>query len=92
MKSAIKFLEELGKNADLRLDRVDFESLLNNDDFDPEIKEAILSKNQQSLEMLLNARTKIVCLLVPAEDDEGGDDQGDDNSQEIHSIKLSQAS
>lgn len=79
MKNIISFLEELGKNADLRLDRVDFESILNNDDFDVAARDAILNKDQQALEMILNARSKIVCLLVPAKEDE------DDNKDEEES-------
>lgn len=79
MKNIISFLEELGKNADLRLDRVDFESILDNDDFDAEARNAILNKDQQALEMILDARSKIVCLLVPAEEDE---DEGEDDGKE----------
>jgi len=84
MKNVISFLEELGKNADLRLDNVDFESILNNEDFDPEAKKAILNKDHRAIEMLLNARSKIVCLIVPAEDDDDDDDdkEEDDNSKE----------
>ncbi len=79
MKDIIGFLEELGKNADLRLDRVDFESILNNDDFDAEARNAILNSDQKALEMLLNARSKIVCMLVPADEDE---DEGEDDKEE----------
>jgi hypothetical protein len=90
MKNIISFLEELGKNADLRLDRVDFESILNNDDFDPEARNAILNKDQQALEMILDARSKIVCLLVPAEEDE--DDDKDDKDEEDSKNVLSKKS
>jgi hypothetical protein len=83
MRDVIEFLEELGKNADLRLDLVDFESLLTNDDFDPEVKKAILEKDSKALELLLNARSKIVCMIVPAKEDEDDDDKDDDdNSKE----------
>jgi hypothetical protein len=85
MSDVIKFMEELGKNSDLRLDRIDFESLLTNDDFDPEVRKAILEKDSKALEMLLNARSKIVCMIVPAkeeDDDEEDNKDDDDNSKE----------
>jgi hypothetical protein len=88
MKSTLSFLEELGRNADLRFDRVDFEALMNNDDFSPEVKEAILNRDRNALEMLLNARSKIVCMLIPAEENEDEDeDEGDDSSEEISSSR-----
>ena len=89
MKNTISFLEELGRNADLRFDKVDFESLMNNDDFSPEVKEAILNRDKNALEMLLNARSKIVCMLIPAEEnedeDQDDDEDNDDSSEEISS-------
>ena len=80
MKSVINFLEELGKNSDLRLDRVDFESILDNDEFDPEVKKAILNRDHRAIEIILNARSKIVCLIVPAEEED--DNKEDDDSME----------
>ena len=93
MNDVIKFLEELGQNADVRLDLIDFESLLNNDDFDPEVKKAILEKDSKALEMLLNARSKIVCMIVPAEeeDDEEEKDDDDKSKEEKQSVRLIQA-
>ncbi|PIP79896.1 MAG: hypothetical protein COW84_08200 [Gammaproteobacteria bacterium CG22_combo_CG10-13_8_21_14_all_40_8] len=83
MKNTIRFLEELGENANFRLDRIDFEAILDNDDFDPKVREAIINKDQQVLELLLNARSKIVCMIVPAEeeDDKEEDDGGDDKTK-----------
>ena len=96
MEDVISFLEKLGKNSDLRLDRVDFESILDNDDFDPDVKQAILNKDHRALEMILNARSKIVCIILPAEeeDDEEEEDKKDedDNSkEESQDSKIAQA-
>lgn len=84
MKDVLKFLEDLGKNADLKFERIDFASLLNNDDFDSEAKKAILSKDSKALEILLNARSKIVCMIMPAEeeDEEEEEDQSENRSKD----------
>lgn len=82
MKNVISFLEKLGQNADLKLENIDFETLLENEDFDPEVKEAILAEDQNAIEMILNARSKIVCLLVPAEEDEEDTNSDDDKESE----------
>ncbi len=70
MINVIHFLEEMGRNADLRLDRVDFETIVDSNDFDAETRDAILKNDNRTLEVLLNARSKIVCMIMPAEDDE----------------------
>jgi len=82
MTDIIDFLEELGKNANIRLDKVDIESLLVNDDFDEQAKQAILNKDANAIEMILNARSKIVCLIVPAEDDDDNEEEDDSDSKE----------
>lgn len=88
MKNIIGFLEELGRNSDLRLDKVDFEAILENDDFDPEVRKAILDKDQNAIEMILNARSKIVCILIPAEEDDEDEDKDKDDSTEEDSISI----
>ncbi len=80
MNKVLSFIEEMGKNANLKLDRVDFETLFQNDDFDPELKQALINGDESALKMMLDARSKIVCLLVPAKDDD--EDSESDNSEE----------
>jgi len=83
MNKVLSFLEELGRNADLRLDKVDFEAILNNEEFDQETRQAILNEDPAALKMLLDARHKIVCILLPAdEDDEDEKESDDDDSTE----------
>ncbi|TQV76879.1 hypothetical protein FLL45_02695 [Aliikangiella marina] len=79
MNKVIRFLEELGESSALRLDKVDFESILNNEEFDEETKKAILNEDPAALKMLMDARHKIVCILIPAEPDE---EEDDDDSEE----------
>ena len=83
----LEFLEKLGKSADLRLDRIDFSSLLDNDDFDPEVSRAILNKDPGALALILKARSRIVCSLAPARDDDDEyeyetDDNDSDNDND----------
>ncbi len=82
MINVIRFLEEMGRNADLRLDRVDFETIVDSNDFDAETRDAILKNDNRSLEVLLNARSKIVCMIMPAEDDEEDKDKEEENEDE----------
>ena len=82
MNNVIAFLEKLGKSNNINLDGFDMESLLQNEDFDPNIKEALIAKDNNAIEMLLNRRSKIVCLIIPAEpDDDESEDDDSDNTE-----------
>lgn len=89
MNNIISYLEELGQNADFQLDKIDFEAILDNEDFDADVKEALLNRDPEALKMILDARTKIVCLLVPAEDDDDDQEQEDnDDDSDSSESKL----
>lgn len=92
MNKAIQFLEELGQNADIQLDKIDFSTLLENEDFDPKIKAAILNRDERALQMLLDARTKIVCMLIPAEEEEEKqDDEKDSPKPDEQNVRVKSA-
>ena len=81
MNNVIRFLDQIGRNADLRLDRMDVESILFNDEFDEETTKAILNNDHRALEVLLNARSKIVCMIVPAEEEEEEEENEDEGTK-----------
>ena len=84
MKNVISLLEKMGANAEFKqLDSTTLEKVLNPLDLDADLQAAILMHDNSALEMILDARNKIVCLICPAEDEpsedegEGKDDQED---------------
>ena len=72
MSSIIAFLEELGKNAQLRDAAVaDLEDVMIVSAIDPEVRAAILAEDQKRLEVLLGASTNVCCMVrTPEHDDE----------------------
>ena len=81
MSGIISFLEELGRRSDLKIDGLNIEALMENEDFDPDVRKAILNKDQKALEMMLDARSKIVCLIAPAKEDDDEDEDDDNDNQ-----------
>jgi hypothetical protein len=86
MGNAIRFLEALGQNAELRTastDRLMSEAL--KADLDLEVQEALANRDQDRLKLLLGANSNVCCLIAPAKDDE--DDDSAPNDDEIRQIQ-----
>lgn len=78
MNNALQALEALGKTAGLhQLQTVEIEQVINLLDLDPQVQQAIVSKDTATLEMLLNVRSKIVCMVNKPEPDEAPLEQPD---------------
>lgn len=90
MSNVIDFMERMGQDARLRHASLgDVELALVQAQVDPEIRAAILAKDQQRLEELLEGRN--VCLaLCPAEEEED-DDTEEAPSREDGEISSSSA-
>jgi hypothetical protein len=77
MSNVIRFLEQMGRDADLRYSGQDqVGAALAQTDIDIEVRTALLNRDQQRLSTLLGARTNVTCILAPAKDD--NDDKDDD--------------
>ncbi|HWU78351.1 MAG TPA: hypothetical protein VN043_17780 [Rhodanobacter sp.] len=84
MFNVIDFLERVGQDARLRQDMQDEVALaLANEEIDPDVRVAILSKDQQWLESFLG-QAQHCCLMFPAEEEEDGEgnDDGETPSRE----------
>lgn len=71
MRNTLQALEALGKTAGLhQLQTAEIEQVINPLDLDAQVQQAIISKDTATLEMLLNVRHKIVCMVNKPEPDE----------------------
>ena len=81
MSNVIDFLERVGQDARLRQDLHGEVALaLANEEIDPELRAAILSKDQPWIDACLG-QGQLCCLLVPGEENE----EEDENSEETPS-------
>lgn len=94
MSNVIDFLERLGQDAQLRHASDDqLERALVNAQIDPEVRDAILMRDQRRLESLLGTNPNVCCMIIaPAreEDDEFEEEKKDedDSSDEERAVRL----
>tara|TARA_B110001454_G_C12507662_1_gene345411 strand:+ start:161 stop:436 length:276 start_codon:yes stop_codon:yes gene_type:complete len=77
MSNVIQVLEQMGSDANIQSEDA-IETLLVSAELETEITEAIINKDVISLERQLDVCPDIVCLVLPAEDDDEKDDDNDD--------------
>ena len=88
MSKAIEVLTQMSSNASLQTENNEhaLEQLLIATDLESEQAEAIINRDVTSLERQLDICPDIVCVVVPAEDDDEKDDDdnkdGDDSTEE----------
>mgnify|MGYP006145797089 CR=1 FL=1 len=83
MNNIINLLEKLGSSAELQqLDSITLAKVSNPLDLDQQVQNAILNHDNKALEMLLNARNKIVCAICPAEEEPSDTPQEDDDEHD----------
>lgn len=83
MKNVINLLEKMGASAEFKqLDGDALDKVLNPLDLDEDLQAAILMRDNSVLEMLLDARNKIVCLVCPAEEEPTEEPSEDEDGQE----------
>lgn len=86
MSNVIGFLEEMGRDAQLRHAGADaLESALAHVGIDPPLQAAIANGDPRCLEMLLGARTDLVCGLSPGRQDneEPAEPSKQDDDEEV---------
>lgn len=78
MSNVIDFLERMGQDARLRqASLAEVESALDGEELDPRVREAILARDQLALNELLG-RGVLCCMLFPAEEEEDGEKEHED--------------
>lgn len=84
MSNVIDFLERLGTDAKLRnASDAELEQALVNAQIDPEVRAAILMRDQQRLESLLGASSNVCCMIfTPAREDDDESEEGEEKKDE----------
>ena len=74
MSNVIDFLERLGKDADLRYaPHPELDHAMQEAQMSPEVRAALISGDQHSLEKLLGVSANVCCAIhVPLQEDEEG--------------------
>lgn len=80
MSKVIAFLEALGE-GNMAADGRDFEAGVDALGLDPELRAALMARDQASINRLLGGRPNVYSLLVPAEEDDKKDDDRDGEEQ-----------
>ena len=93
MSNVIDLLERMGQDARLRhASQDEVELALAGAQIDPELRAAILAKDQRQLEVLLQ-QGPLCCMLFPAKEDEDEDDESEETpSRDGEEISLYSAS
>lgn len=91
MSNVIDFVERMGQDAQLRHASMgDVELALVQAQLDPEIRAAILARDQEKLELLLGGGN-VCCALCPAEEEEEKDAPEEAPPREEDEISLDSA-
>jgi hypothetical protein len=81
MLNVIDFLERAGRDAQFRnASQVDVELALENTQIEPELRSAILARDQSRLEALLE-RAPLLCMQFPGKEDEDEEGEEDDTEE-----------
>lgn len=87
MTTIIQTLALLASDASLQTPQA-IEQLLADNNTEESIATAIINKDIVSLERQLDVCPDIVCLVVPAEDDEDGEKKDKDSAEETNNIAI----
>lgn len=74
MSNIVKFLEKVGQDCDLRAAKTHaWQAALDQQVLSPELRQALLNRDQSALTTLLGARSNVVCAVFPAREPEPND-------------------
>ena len=93
MSNIIDFLERLGTDAQFtRGSDVALEQALASAQIDPQVRDAILMRDQRRLETLLGANPNVCCMIIaPAREEEPEDDEkapDEDEPDDERAVRL----
>lgn len=79
MSNVIQFLESMGKDANLGdMTPEDYTAAVKALGIDDSARHALLNRDHEALNQFLGGRMKMMMALVPAENDDEGEDKKDD--------------
>lgn len=81
MSNVVQFLETLAC-APSTLSAEDFAAAVGTADLPAEMKQALLARDIDALSAALGGRSRMLCMVVPAENDEPVEDDRDDEGNE----------
>lgn len=82
MSNVVQFLEELGRNPQ-SFSAKDFAETVASAALEPAVQKALLDRDADALNQLLGGRLTVMCMIVPAENDEPQrDDEQEDEAEE----------
>ncbi len=84
MSKIISLLEKMGQDAKFRYANTEQLAALMADT-DPALIDAVIAGDQQALEAILGARSKIVCMVYPVDEPQ---DEPQDDEQQDEQIRL----
>jgi hypothetical protein len=90
MSNVVQFLEALARNPK-PLSAEDFAAAVADAQLDQASKEALLLRDANALNELLGGRTKMICMIAPAENDEPQQDEDRESEEESPDREESRA-
>jgi len=83
VSNVIEFLEKFGSDAELqRMSTQELDEALKLAGIDPQVRNAIISKDQSALEALLGAGTNVCCLINKPDDEEEEDEEEEEEEDD----------
>lgn len=82
MSNVVQFLEALARNPK-PLSAADFAVAVAAAELDPKAEAALLAHDTEALSRALGGRIKMMCMVVPAENDEPQQDEDKDSDDEV---------
>ncbi|MBV8806951.1 MAG: hypothetical protein JO042_17965 [Sinobacteraceae bacterium] len=83
MSNVIEFLEQMGRDANLRyVTGLELEAALTQAGIEPNLQAAILDGDQRLLESLVGASHNICCMINPPEEEEEHEEDEDEDHEE----------
>ena len=86
MSNIIQLLERMGQDASLQTE-TNFEQAIAESALTESLKQALINKDDISLKRELDVCPDVVCILIPAEDEETDDKKEKDENNESTTIK-----
>ncbi|MFC5570423.1 hypothetical protein ACFPN1_10170 [Lysobacter yangpyeongensis] len=91
MSIAVQFLEALARNPKPLSDD-EFAAAIAKTEMDPSAQKALLDRNAQALSKALGGRLKMMCMVVPAENDEPQQDEEPADGEDVPDRESSSVS
>ncbi|WP_196138260.1 hypothetical protein [Aliikangiella sp. G2MR2-5] len=82
MKNYIEAIERISLCPNFEQGELDIDSLVSDLNLSEEMITVLKSKDSSQMESILGSQHKIVCMLVPAKDDDDNEDESEDDKSD----------